>query len=227
MAVDKITGAEKSGRDSVSGSPSKSPYARVTRSLTRAPYFVRPELDNFLPFTPDCKKSSARYFKIGAYDIKKRTASLVVYPLEFKCASPSSISEKYPVVTTAQLRDIESGVYIAARAKAKRPYDTVKIVRTTADKLQSTYKALSAAPASAAKPPPAKAGARNQYRLSVVTEPRNAQVRLLNVNRAYMDKVKLPPGRYQVQVSASGYRTGTYWVTIGKSLEEELAASGA
>lgn len=218
MAVDKIAAAEKQGTGSVSGTPSKSPYARVTRSLSRSPYFVRPELDNYLPFTADCKKSSASYFKIGAYDIKQRTAKMVVYPLGSRCSSPNAISEKYPVVTAAQLRDLESGVYVKARTKSKRPYDSVKIVRTTADKLQATYKGLSApAAAAAAKPAPSKGSKRKQFRLSVVTEPRNARVRLLNVNRAYKDRVSLPPGRYQVQVSASGYRTGTYWVTVGKS----------
>jgi formylglycine-generating enzyme required for sulfatase activity len=50
--------------------------------------------------------------------------------------------------------------------------------------------------------------------LTVVTEPDNARVRILNIRPSYQDGINLTPGRYHLEVSAEGYQTQTPWVDI-------------
>ena len=61
----------------------------------------------------------------------------------------------------------------------------------------------------AAPPPPP-----TQYRLTVRADPANAQVRLLGTRTRYQAGVALKPGRYTVEVAASGYQTRQVAVTL-------------
>ena len=222
----RLDAAEAEGRKAVAGDPARSPFRRIQASLKRAPYFIRPERANYLPFSGRCRESTARYFKIGAYHLDKgtRTITFIAYPLGFKCAAPRSISDKFPVVTEAQLGKLAAGAYLAAVPRARRPFARARVVRTTAARLKSTYRRVVAGRGT--RPAPPKAGAR-RHRLTVITSPAGASVRVLNVRERYRDGIELPPGRYLVEVSAPGYRTHKQWVRLHEDHEINIALARA
>ncbi len=59
--------------------------------------------------------------------------------------------------------------------------------------------------------------------LTVVAQPADARVRILNIRPRYRPGMSLEPGRYQVEVSRDGYRTETRWVDLRE--DTELAVS--
>ncbi len=52
-------------------------------------------------------------------------------------------------------------------------------------------------------------------RLTIVPVPWNARVRILNIQPVYQPAIKLPAGRYHVEVSHPGFRTATRWLELG------------
>jgi len=50
--------------------------------------------------------------------------------------------------------------------------------------------------------------------LTLETEPSGASIRILNITPPYRQGIDLPPGRYQIQVSAEGHETWTEWVDL-------------
>lgn len=200
-------------RAQVPGDPKKSPFARISRSLRRAPYFIPPVRENFLPFTNKCRESRASYFKIGAYHLDGERITFLVYPLGFRCAKRASISDRFPIVTAAQLQRLGRGDYVKKVPAARRPFRKVRVVRTTAAGLKAAYARIRAG--KPATPPPVK-----RYALTIVTRPENARVRLLNTAASYRPGMRLPPGRYQVEVSAPGFETRRQWITLGRTDHE-------
>ncbi len=60
-----------------------------------------------------------------------------------------------------------------------------------------------------AEPPPPAALA-----LSVKPTPPNARVRIMNIEPKYRDGMELPPGRYRIEVTATGYRRHLDWFEL-------------
>ncbi|MEZ5582703.1 MAG: hypothetical protein R3F37_07995 [Candidatus Competibacteraceae bacterium] len=52
------------------------------------------------------------------------------------------------------------------------------------------------------------------YRLTVVTQPKNARVRILNIKPRYHDGISLSPGSYHIEVDHPDYRPKRQWITI-------------
>ncbi|MBF0605716.1 MAG: serine/threonine protein kinase [Nitrospirae bacterium] len=50
--------------------------------------------------------------------------------------------------------------------------------------------------------------------LTVNTVPKEAQVRILNINPKYQHGIKLTPGSYHIEVYKAGYRTSRQWVQL-------------
>lgn len=50
--------------------------------------------------------------------------------------------------------------------------------------------------------------------LYVDTDPDDARVRILNITPKYQRGIELPPDRYHIEVSASGYETKTQWIDL-------------
>ncbi|MBF0460257.1 MAG: SEL1-like repeat protein [Magnetococcales bacterium] len=53
--------------------------------------------------------------------------------------------------------------------------------------------------------------------LTVVPNPPDAQVRILNIRPGYVSGMRLLPGKYHVEVTRQGYRPETLWVTVQES----------
>ena len=51
-------------------------------------------------------------------------------------------------------------------------------------------------------------------RLYVDTDPADALVRILNIGPRFRDGIELDPGPYQLEISASGYETRTFWIEL-------------
>ncbi len=51
--------------------------------------------------------------------------------------------------------------------------------------------------------------------LTVVTDPPDAKVRILNIKPIYQPGIKLRPGRYQIEVTANGYNSHKKWINLG------------
>lgn len=200
-------------RTLVKGDPKQSPFARISRSLRRSPYLIPPVRENYLPFTNKCRESRTTYFKIGAYHLEGDRITFLAYPLGFKCANRKSISDRFPIVTAEQLRRLGRGEFIRKLPASRRPFRTARVVRTTAAGLKAAYQRVKAG--KPATPPPVK-----RYQLTVVTQPENARVRILNSGTAYRQGVRLPPGRYQIEVSAPGFETRRQWITLGRNDHE-------
>lgn len=52
------------------------------------------------------------------------------------------------------------------------------------------------------------------YPLTVITEPSDARIRILNINPKFYQGIELKPGRYQVEVSKAGYKKSTRWFDL-------------
>jgi len=50
--------------------------------------------------------------------------------------------------------------------------------------------------------------------LTVKTTPADAHIRIMNIGSAYTDGIELTPGKFDIEVSASGYRTDRQWHTL-------------
>ncbi|MBF0161807.1 MAG: SEL1-like repeat protein [Magnetococcales bacterium] len=104
-----------------------------------------------------------------------------------------------------------------------------KALQTLSKKLtpqqQSEARALEPQPRMEGKDPPistipaslAGVVTPQEWPLTVVTQPADALVRLLNIRPAYTPGIALKPGKYHLEVSRSGYRTEKLWVTVQES----------
>lgn len=68
--------------------------------------------------------------------------------------------------------------------------------------------------------------------LTVITNPNDARVRIMNIKPVYQDAIELDEGKYDIEVSKAGYTTYRKWVTIDKKTiltieldEKELSQS--
>ncbi|MGH9961486.1 MAG: hypothetical protein ACREBC_30890, partial [Pyrinomonadaceae bacterium] len=52
--------------------------------------------------------------------------------------------------------------------------------------------------------------------LTVITDPPDARVRIMNIKPRYLPGIDLQPGRYDIQVSKSGYHTYRHWIDLGQ-----------
>ena len=52
-------------------------------------------------------------------------------------------------------------------------------------------------------------------RLFVETDPKGARVRILNIRPRFCQGIELDPGKYHIEASSAGYRTGRKWMTLG------------
>lgn len=57
----------------------------------------------------------------------------------------------------------------------------------------------------------------NTYTLSVDTIPSNARVRILNIETQYYPGIRLPPGRYHVEVAKPGYAKHREWIKLDEA----------
>ncbi|WP_041523150.1 bifunctional serine/threonine-protein kinase/formylglycine-generating enzyme family protein [Gilvimarinus agarilyticus] len=53
-----------------------------------------------------------------------------------------------------------------------------------------------------------------KFSFTVNPEPSNARIRIMNIRAKYTPGIELKPGRYQVEVTAPGYRKYLQWVTL-------------
>jgi len=60
-------------------------------------------------------------------------------------------------------------------------------------------------------------------RLYVETEPEDAKVKILNIGPAFFQGIELDPGRYNVEVSALGYKTKKRWVELSAGEDESIS----
>ncbi len=65
----------------------------------------------------------------------------------------------------------------------------------------------------------------NPAQLFVNATPGTARVRILNINPAFTQGIKLQPGRYHVEVSASGFNTQKLWVDLAAGESRSVPVS--
>ncbi len=66
------------------------------------------------------------------------------------------------------------------------------------------------------------AAVKSTGRLFVDTEPKDAEVRILNIEPRFYQGMELDEGRYQVEVSADGWETRVLWVTLGADEDKNV-----
>ena len=52
------------------------------------------------------------------------------------------------------------------------------------------------------------------FNFTVIADPEDARVRILNIRERYQDQIALEPGRYHIEVSRNGYQSYDNWVRI-------------
>jgi serine/threonine-protein kinase PpkA len=62
------------------------------------------------------------------------------------------------------------------------------------------------------------------YALTVKTAPEDARIRLLNIPDKYKEGIDLPSGRYNLEISKTGYKTKTEWIEIKDEALKVLVA---
>ncbi len=60
-------------------------------------------------------------------------------------------------------------------------------------------------------------------RLYVSTEPSDARIRILNITASFEQGIRLAPGRYQLEVSADGYRNETHWIELEPGADKKVS----
>jgi formylglycine-generating enzyme required for sulfatase activity len=60
-------------------------------------------------------------------------------------------------------------------------------------------------------------------RLYVRPEPGDARVRIMNIKPPYHDGIELPPGRYEIEVSAEGHDSKTQWIRLASGEDRHLS----
>jgi serine/threonine-protein kinase PpkA len=81
-----------------------------------------------------------------------------------------------------------------------------------ADRLSSSSQSSAASRSSS--PQQSSSSAPSRFALSVPTTPSNARVRIMNIREKYTPGMRLTPGRYQIEVTAPGYRKYLRWTTL-------------
>jgi formylglycine-generating enzyme required for sulfatase activity len=61
-----------------------------------------------------------------------------------------------------------------------------------------------------------------KVRLNVYTEPSDARVRILNIGPKFYQGMKLSPGEYDLEVSASEYETHREWISLSAGEDKEV-----
>jgi len=59
-------------------------------------------------------------------------------------------------------------------------------------------------------------------RISVITEPENAKVRILNIRPKFFQNMVLDPGKYQLEISSPGYRSKKMWIQLNAGEEKNV-----
>jgi tetratricopeptide (TPR) repeat protein len=66
-------------------------------------------------------------------------------------------------------------------------------------------------------------GTRTNGKLFVVTEPKDARVRVLNIKPRFYQGMDLDPGEYHIEISASGYKTKKGWVELTAGEDKSIS----
>ena len=62
----------------------------------------------------------------------------------------------------------------------------------------------------------------SEAKLFVETDPQDARVRILNIRPKFYQGIELAPGKYHIEVSASGYKTFKKWTIVSVHKEERM-----
>lgn len=137
----------------------------------------------------------------------------VVFALSFKQqinSFPTFL--KAPIQATASVF-VSSPKVTAPPASKKRSLSSASSSFAIAT-LQVSSIALSSEQTSSQASSQPSSSAPTTYAFSVKTVPEDARIRLLNIPAKYKDGMSLPSGRYNVEISKSGYKTKTEWLEI-------------
>jgi hypothetical protein len=57
----------------------------------------------------------------------------------------------------------------------------------------------------------------SKYSLSIISSPKSAKIKILNIKPKYYSGMKLKEGKYHIEISLAGYETLTQWVNLTKN----------
>lgn len=148
---------------------------------------------------------TARYLPAGLHNAISSTASVVdSYAERFKSAA-KMIGEGGIATVSAQ----------SSRASTRAEGETNKLARAK-DPLESSAAAHSKTSVNSEQ------ASAPRYALTVIPEPKDAVVRVLNIREKYSDDIQLQAGRYHLEVSRPGFISIKNWIRIG---EEDLTVN--
>jgi hypothetical protein len=187
---EQINDAILTGESQVEGDEAQSPYRKVQKIVTSAPYHLHPEPANFIVYSKHCSEYKEKLFRIAARVIKNRQARFIVTPVKPKtCLTTTNLHKKYPVLSEAQLEKFTRGEYLEQSTTAERVYDFIDVMQ--ADSMAEAGKFFSAL--------------NKKVRLTIDTSPADASVKIFGIDKPYKRGMKLNVGRYKVRVTRSTY----------------------
>ena len=106
-----------------------------------------------------------------------------------------------------EINDISPGSY-TVKARLAQHQAQERQVQVTQGR--STYVMFTLAPIKA------------KCRLYITTSPKDCRIRILNIAPVFYNGIELNPGRYQLEMSRSGYKTKTHWVNLSQGHDMDL-----
>lgn len=187
---EQINSAIIEGEKALSANSSPSPYQQIKKKISGSPYFIQPEKENFIAYSSQCSDHKEKLFRFVAQSINDGQAKFIVSPLKPKtCLTLTNLHKKYPVITAQQLDLFTSGYYLERHPSAERPYEHIEVMK--ANSLAEAGDFFSRM--------------KQRVKLTINTEPENAEVKIIGMKRAYKKGMKLNVGQYQVRVSSPTY----------------------
>jgi len=187
---EQINSAIIEGEKAFSSNNSPSPYEQIKKKISGSPYFIQPEKENFIAYSSQCDAHKEKLFRFVAQSISDGQAKFIVSPLKPKtCLTLTNLHKKYPVISDKQLDLFTSGYYLERHPSAERPYEHIEVMK--ADSLAEAGDFFSRM--------------KQRVKLTINTEPENAEVKIIGMKRAYKKGMKLNVGQYQVWVTSPTY----------------------
>lgn len=62
----------------------------------------------------------------------------------------------------------------------------------------------------------------SKYELYIETKPKNATIRIMNIKPKFKQGIILKRGKYEIEISAKGYKTRKEWITLKRNAKYEV-----
>ena len=129
-------------------------------------------------------------------------------------SSQSAATETVSLTTDSALRSSDAAASSTSLASSAITEPAEVNELTDSNAVAETATALEEPEVDEPQADDSNSGSAAKYSFTVTPEPSDARIRIMNIRAKYTPGIELKPGRYQVEVTAPGYRKYLQWVTV-------------